>query len=185
MIELIISFSLGVMTWSFLEYAIHRWLGHYKPFQPNFFSKEHLQHHSKGNYFAPLKKKMFMVAIGFKLSLPIAWLVFGFQLGTAWLSGLFLMYLTYEWVHWRFHNHEGIGFYGRYLRRHHFYHHFVEPKMNHGVTSPIWDVVFGTYRTPAVIPVPMKLAMPWLLVGENQLLQPSLTDSYYLTGQRR
>ena len=126
MMAFIIAFGLGVMTWSFLEYAIHRWLGHFKRFQPNFFSKEHLQHHSKGNYFAPLKKKMLMVGIGFKVSLPIAWLIFGFQLGTAWLSGLFLMYLTYEWVHWRFHNHEGIGVYGRYLRRHHFFHHFEE-----------------------------------------------------------
>jgi len=180
MINLLITFGLGVMTWSFLEYAIHRWLGHHKRFRPNFFSKEHLQHHSKGNYFAPLKKKLLMGVFGFKLSLPIAWLVFGFQLGTAWLSGLFLMYLTYEWVHWRFHHHQGIGVYGRYLRRHHFYHHFVDPKMNHGVTSPIWDIVFGTYRTPEVIPVPVKLVMPWLLDSDKAHIRAIFSENYRL-----
>jgi sterol desaturase/sphingolipid hydroxylase (fatty acid hydroxylase superfamily) len=34
--------------------------------------------------------------------------------------------------------------------------------MNHGVTSPIWDFVFGTYRRPGTITVPKKLCMAWL-----------------------
>ena len=63
----------------------------------------------------------------------------------------------------REHTHPGFGAYGRWARRHHFYHHFINAKMNHGVTTPIWDLVFGTYRkADVVIEVPSKLAMPWL-----------------------
>ena len=50
----------------------------------------------------------------------------------------------------------------RYLRRHHFHHHFVDGRKNHGVTTPIWDFVFGTYEQPTKIRVPAKLCMPWL-----------------------
>jgi sterol desaturase/sphingolipid hydroxylase (fatty acid hydroxylase superfamily) len=73
------------------------------------------------------------------------------------------MYVAYEVVHRRLHTHRGVGAVGRYLRRHHFHHHFGNPRLNHGVTSPIWDVVFGTFQAPGVITVPEKLAMDWLV----------------------
>ena len=31
------------------------------------------------------------------------------------------------------------------------------------MTTPLWDLIFRTYRTPGVIPVPAKLCMRWLL----------------------
>jgi sterol desaturase/sphingolipid hydroxylase (fatty acid hydroxylase superfamily) len=73
------------------------------------------------------------------------------------------MYLAYEWVHRRAHTHRGVGAYGRFLRRHHFHHHFGNPRVNHGVTSPVWDVVLGTFETPERIRVPEKLCMRWLV----------------------
>ncbi len=185
MLTTILAFIFGVFTWTFMEYVIHRWLGHHPRFRPNFFSKEHIQHHSKGHYFATAKKKIVIASVAVKVMLPISWLVVGFQVGTAWVLGVGFMYLGYEWLHWRLHTHQGIGAYGRYLRKHHFYHHFVEPRMNHGVTSPIWDVVFGTYRTPQVIPVPAKLAMPWLVDQNEGWLLPRFHHHYQLIGQAR
>jgi hypothetical protein len=35
--------------------------------------------------------------------------------------------------------------------------------MNHGVTTPLWDIVFGTYEEPETIRVPKKIVMPWLI----------------------
>jgi len=66
----------------------------------------------------------------------------------------------------------GVGFYGRWARRHHFYHHFHDPKVNHGVTSPIWDIVFGTYHKPDVIRVPEKLKMVWLCDETGEVKEP-------------
>jgi hypothetical protein len=65
-------------------------------------------------------------------------------------------------LHRRLHTHRGFGVVGRCLRRHHF-HHFGNPRVNHGVTSPLWDVVCGTSEAPGVITVPEQLAMDWLV----------------------
>jgi sterol desaturase/sphingolipid hydroxylase (fatty acid hydroxylase superfamily) len=79
------------------------------------------------------------------------------------VTGLVTFYGVYEWLHRREHTHAGIGAYGRWARRHHFHHHFVDGRRNHGVTTPIWDLVFGTYARPERIRVPAKLCMAWLL----------------------
>ena len=46
----------GVVSWSLLEYVIHRWLGHDGRFRGNPFGVEHVRHHAEGNYFAPTVK---------------------------------------------------------------------------------------------------------------------------------
>ena len=48
---------LGIFTWTFTEYVIHRWLGHDPRLRPNPFASEHVRHHGQGNYFAPAWKK--------------------------------------------------------------------------------------------------------------------------------
>ena len=55
---MILALVLGVFSWTFLEYVVHRWLGHDSRFRPNFFASEHTRHHSQGNYFAPAVKKI-------------------------------------------------------------------------------------------------------------------------------
>jgi sterol desaturase/sphingolipid hydroxylase (fatty acid hydroxylase superfamily) len=34
---------------------------------------------------------------------------------------------------------------GRYLKKRHARHHFLDPDSDYGVSSPLWDVVFGTF----------------------------------------
>ena len=51
--RILLAIAAGVATWSFLEYTIHRWLGHDKRLLRNPFGIEHTAHHSRGNYFAP------------------------------------------------------------------------------------------------------------------------------------
>ncbi len=157
-----LSVFLGMLTWSLLEYCIHRWLGHDSRFRPNLFAKEHVRHHIEGNYFAPGWKKGIaaLVMLG-TAAVPAVWIA-GMAIGLAFSAGLVGFYLAYEILHRREHTHAGIGLYGRWARRHHFYHHFVDARFNHGVTSPLWDLVFGTHRTPTVITVPARLLMPWL-----------------------
>ena len=92
---------------------------------------------------------------------PVAW--FAGAIGAAWIAGLLAFYGVYEVFHRREHTHAGVGRYGRWARAHHFHHHFVDPRSNHGVTSPLWDHVFGTYQATGVIPVPPRLAMAWLV----------------------
>lgn len=159
--SLALASALGALTWTLLEYCIHRWLGHDRRLRGNPFGVEHVRHHSEGNYFAATSKKIMVTGL--------AAIVFGAPAvalagatGAAWAAGLVAFYVVYELLHRREHTHAGIGAYGRWARRHHFHHHFVDPRKNHGVTSPLWDLVFGTYARPSTIPVPERLCMPWL-----------------------
>ena len=162
MIALVIASLLGVLTWTFLEYVIHRWMGHDRRFKRTPFGVEHVRHHIEGNYFAPTWKKV-VVAIVFTavLSGPAVLLV-GTGPGLAYVLGLMSFYGVYEVSHRREHTHPGFGAYGRWARRHHFHHHFVDGRSNHGVTTPLWDLVFGTYQRPTRIEVPEQLCMSWL-----------------------
>lgn len=159
----LVAAALGVLTWSLLEYVIHRWLGHDKRYLRNVFGREHTAHHAKGHYFAPSWKKGAAALITTALVAPPAVASAGWGLGLAYVGGLVGFYLFYELVHRLAHVWEGVGPYARWLRRHHFHHHFEDPAVNHGVTSPLWDWVFGTYVAPGVTRVPEKLAMRWLV----------------------
>lgn len=176
---------LGILTWSFMEYSIHRWLGHDRKTMPNFFSVEHLRHHSEGNYFAPMTKKVGAVAVAMALIGTPAYLAFEVA-GVAYVAGLLGFYLFYEILHRLEHTHGATTAYGRWARRHHFHHHFHNPKMNHGVTSPLWDVVFGTYQHPAaVITVPQRLQMPWLAEEGSDRVHDRWAEHYAIRTAKR
>jgi sterol desaturase/sphingolipid hydroxylase (fatty acid hydroxylase superfamily) len=174
----------GILTWSLMEYLIHRFAGHSRGFaKKNPFGIEHTAHHSRGDYFAPWWKKLlfsfgFLAVIG-----PVAVLVAGTELGITYTLGLVGFYVAYEVLHRALHSWEGVGPYARWARRHHFHHHFHDPKVNHGVTSPIWDLVFGTYRRPRQIVVPVKLAMRWLRDPATGEVYPRLARDYALRGR--
>lgn len=155
-----IAFILGVLAWTLAEYAIHRGFGHRKGAK-NPFSVEHLKHHALVTYFAPTWKKAIVAVAVFAVCALIA--------GPAFAGGFAAMYVTYEWVHRRLHTHAALTAYGRWARRHHFHHHFARPRMNHGVTTPLWDWVFGTLDVPDQVKVPRGNALPWMPAGEQTL----------------
>lgn len=160
---MIVAALLGAFSWSFLEYVIHRWLGHDGRFRRNPFGVEHVRHHIEGNYFAPSYKKLAIAAGAVALLCVPAIAIAGRATGVAYVGGLMGFYGAYEVLHRLEHVWAGIGPYARWARKHHFHHHFVDARTNHGVTSPLWDLVFGTYRKPGVITVPRKLCMAWLM----------------------
>ena len=160
---IVVALLAGVLTWTLLEYLIHRWMGHDRRFRKSPFGVEHIRHHIEGNYFSPTWKKLIAAAIFASVLSGPAIALAGTTSGLAYVAGLTSFYGIYEWLHRREHTHAGIGWYGRFVRRHHFHHHFVDGRKNHGVTTPIWDLVFGTYQAPTSIRVPTKLCMSWLL----------------------
>jgi len=178
----IAAFLSGAFLWTLLEYLIHRFLGHAHTKNP--FGQEHVAHHSRGNYFAPWYKKLGAAALLSALLLPPG-LYFAGSAGGLFVGGLLLMYGSYELLHRLEHVHSGFGAYGRWARRHHFYHHFHDPKMNHGVTTPIWDIVFGTYvPIEDPIEVPKKLQMAWLCDPTTQEVWPQHAGDYALRGRK-
>lgn len=174
--DLLAASLLGGLTWTLLEYLLHRFLGHQH--RHNVFAREHLRHHAEGNYFAPAWKKVAAAALfAALLGVPAAALV-GARVGLGYVWSVIGAWLAYEWVHWWAHVHPGWTAYGRWVRRNHFSHHFHHPRQCHGVTSPIWDLAFGTWAAPPErIEVPERLAMPWL-TDPSGALRDELTDGW-------
>lgn len=185
MLTVALAALLGAIAWTFLEYVIHRFLGHDRRFiRRTAFGREHTAHHSRGDYFAPWYLKGLAASVALSLSAALAVWVAGTGPGLAFAGGLTGTYLAYEVLHRLLHVWEGVGPYARWARRHHFYHHFHDPKRNHGVTSPLWDHVFGTHGSVEVIEVPPKLAMRWLTDAGTGALRPHLEGRYRLTARR-
>ncbi len=188
----VVSFALGASTWSVLEYVLHRFSGHApraskdkrKPglFDGDFGS-EHQAHHTDTRYFTPTPRKVAAAAV----VLPTIAIAGSFLVGPRHAIGFALgfgaAYASYETLHRRIHTHAPWNPYSRWARRHHLAHHFKSPRHNHGVTSPLWDVVFGTYQTPEQVRVPRRHAPDWLLDESGQIALAHRRD-YTLGGGR-
>lgn len=180
MLSLGTAFFSGAFTWTFMEYALHHWVFHIGRERTE-GGREHLQHHISPDYFAaPLKKTAFAVPIlgtigvlaSFATSLPV---------GMTFALGITLGWLGYEILHQRIHLKAPLNAYGRWARRNHLHHHFASTRKNHGVTSPLWDVVFGTYQPAPMVKIPKRHAakFPWLLAeGETQKVAPSVASDF-------
>ncbi len=179
----------GALAWTLGEYLMHRFAMHALKGR-GMASREHLTHHAK--YDSVLEKWWFawmgVVGVGLALGVNTSSIMgsVGWCLGIGWVGG----YGFYDWLHFRAHRREIrrpqslAGTYERFVRRHHFHHHFGHPNANHGVTTPIWDLVFGTYeRVDGPVKVPRRLAMRWLL-DEAGEVRPEHRDDYELVGRR-
>jgi sterol desaturase/sphingolipid hydroxylase (fatty acid hydroxylase superfamily) len=133
------------------------------------------------DYFAPWWQKALAALAASGLLLPLAVLAGGPAPGLAFTAGFIAMYLAYEVLHRRAHTRPPRGPYGRWRRRHHFAHHFLDPRRGQGVTSPLWDFAFGTRLPAARVRVPRRLAMPWLVDARGEL-RPEYADDYELVG---
>ena len=101
----------------------------------------------------------------------------GIAFGVAWVFA----YFFYEWHHRASHLRGPRNEWERWLRVHHFHHHFGHPLTNQGVTISLWDHVFRTNVSPEKVRVPRRLVMPWL-IDENGEVLPEHRDDYELVG---
>jgi sterol desaturase/sphingolipid hydroxylase (fatty acid hydroxylase superfamily) len=177
--------ALGAASWTLAEHLIHDHLGHRLTKSRNPFTREHVKHHATTSYFAKTSKKALAAALTAATVGPLSSALLGRRRGVAYTAGLLTMYISYEVLHRRAHTHAPETRYGRWLRKHHFHHHFHSPKMNHGVTSPVWDWVFGTYEEPGVVQVPARHAMDWLVDPATGEVRAEHADDYQLVHKSR
>lgn len=145
-------FAAGIFVWTLTEYLVHRFVFHYEPrSEPmkRFFFLFHGVHHAQPQ----CKTRLVMPPA---VSIPGAILVYGalsLIVGTVlgaphWVapvfSGFVLGYLVYDIIHYATHHLPMYGRLMKYLKRYHMLHHFKTPEQRYGVSSPLWDVVFGT-----------------------------------------
>lgn len=171
----------GAICWSLTEYLMHRFLGHVYGANTD-FGKLHRKHHAEKDHFdAPINKVKTALKVGAVMG-TLTCAAVGIVMGLCFTVGFVAMYAAYEFVHHSLHVKAPTTFYGRWARQHHFYHHFEKPSFNHGVTSPLWDIVFGTYKKPDTVRVPRKFAMRWL-IDDDAEIWANLRGDYSLRGR--
>lgn len=176
---LIVIFIIGALSWSFAEYGMHNWVGHLGN-RRNEFSREHMKHHDDPNYHAPTWKKLLSSAAALVILTLLGWPLLGLLPASAFAAGFVAGYGGYEATHRWIHEVPPTGPLSRYLRRHHFHHHYADATSNHGVTSPLWDLILGTYQTPQQLRVPKGHEMAWMRDPDTGRVNAAVAADYVL-----
>jgi sterol desaturase/sphingolipid hydroxylase (fatty acid hydroxylase superfamily) len=147
----------GVAFWTLLEYVLHRWVFHFTPSPNSELAQDvhfliHGVHHDWPHDPDRLVMPPVMsVLLAFVLGYPM-YLVIGPRYFQSFFAGLIVGYIWYDMTHYAVHHLKPRTDAGAKLRRHHYLHHFKTPEARYGVSTPIWDFVFGTMprdeRTP-------------------------------------
>lgn len=140
-------FLLGVLVWSVTEYVMHRFVFHYEP--PGKWGKRlHFIFHGVHHDYPNDSKRLVMPP---SVSIPLALLfyfgfknLFGATLVAPFFAGFLVGYLFYDMLHYAVHHVNSNNKIFIALKTHHLKHHFKEPNLGYGVSSPLWDVVVGT-----------------------------------------
>lgn len=135
---LLVPVAAGFLLWTLLEYWFHRVVLH--DWQP--FRALHATHHRDVKAFIAIPP--WGSSIIFVLSLEFLLMVFEHHIATALMAGLTLGYLTYSYAHDSIHRNWWPV--PAWVKRNHEYHHETKATAAFGVSSPLWDIVFGTFR---------------------------------------
>jgi sterol desaturase/sphingolipid hydroxylase (fatty acid hydroxylase superfamily) len=147
-----LGFLMGLFLWTLAEYTLHRFVFHYKPrnaWQERISFLFHGIHHAQ-----PQVKTRLVMPLPVSIPLAVAFyalfsVVAGRLLGSPqWIapvmSGFLIGYLLYDLTHYATHHFAMRSGYPRFIKRYHMQHHYKDPGTRFGVSSPVWDWVFGT-----------------------------------------
>jgi len=139
---------IGLLTWSLAEYLIHRYVFHLKPssdFGRKVVYSAHGNHHD--DPFDPLRGVMPILPAILYASILYSffYLIVPAMYLDAFFAAFMLGYLLYDGIHFYTHHARPKYKLGKYLRRVHLVHH-VHDDVMFGISSPLWDWVFSTYR---------------------------------------
>ena len=144
---------IGLFSWSLFEYVMHRFIFHYDArsrLARKFLYHAHVSHHENPTGKSQISASLIMgLPIG-AVYWPLAWAVTGSWVAASWMFiGLAAGFFGYKWVHFQCHHRRSRLRLLRYLRHYHLLHHYKTPELRFGVTSPLFDLVFGTFRAPS------------------------------------
>lgn len=140
----------GLLSWGLVEYVLHRFIFHYDARSESgrkLVYDAHLSHHEDPGATDRLFTSLRMSAPIAAAYWVLAWTAAGSWRAAVYLFiGLVAGYFCYEWLHFQAHHGRPRLRPLRYLRKYHLLHHHRTPGLRFGVTSPLFDLAFGTYR---------------------------------------
>lgn len=140
-------FIAGLFIWTLTEYLLHRFAFHYEP-KSAWGKRMHYLTHGVHHAYPNDTKRLVMVP---SVSIPLALLFYGLfylLMGPYYVApffaGFIFGYICYDEIHYATHHAPFKGGIFLWLKHHHILHHYREPARGFGVSSPLWDYVFGT-----------------------------------------
>jgi sterol desaturase/sphingolipid hydroxylase (fatty acid hydroxylase superfamily) len=139
-------FLLGIFAWTLIEYVMHRFAFHYPATSEKGKKAIWLVHgvhhddpkHPDKLYQPPLTNIILMFLFYVSISLMMGKFVYLF------LPGIIIGYLMYSSIHFIIHNFKPPFKWLQPLWRHHNMHHYRFTNKAFGVSTPFWDMIFGT-----------------------------------------
>jgi 4-hydroxysphinganine ceramide fatty acyl 2-hydroxylase len=141
-------FILGLFVWTLVEYIMHRFLFHYAPDDKPWAQRIHFIFHGvHHDYPSDAKRLVLPPSVSIPLATGFYFLfdailpandVFGF------FPGFILGYLVYDISHYAIHHFNFKGSLWKKIKQHHMLHHYQDPEKGYGVSSPLWDKIFGS-----------------------------------------
>jgi len=141
-------FVLGILLWTLLEYLIHRYIFHYEP-KSHLGKRLHYIVHGVHHDYPNDARRLVMPP---SISVPLAvlfyilfLLIFG-HLAPGVFAGLVFGYVCYDMLHYATHHFPMKRGLWLWLKQYHLRHHYKDDDAGFGISSPLWDFVFGTTR---------------------------------------
>lgn len=138
--------AIGIFSWTLFEYFAHRFLFHMTP-KGETGKKIAYILHGNHHHFPRDKQRLFMPPVP---SLILASIIFGVQYllfgndAFMFFPGFILGYLMYGSMHYAIHAWNPPFKFMKPLWRNHHLHHYKDEQRGFGVSTTIWDRVFGT-----------------------------------------
>ncbi|HEX8500983.1 MAG TPA: sterol desaturase family protein [Pyrinomonadaceae bacterium] len=143
-------FVVGLLTWGLYEYVTHRWVLHREPKAEGFNlpgNLTHLRHHAEPDSLQRLNVQLSESVPVCVVYFLAAWALAGsWQAATHLYTGLIAGYFFYEYLDFQAHHGTSRGRLTRYFRKYHLQHHHHDATVRFGVTSPLFDYLFGTFH---------------------------------------
>ncbi|ORX52796.1 hypothetical protein DM01DRAFT_1336575 [Hesseltinella vesiculosa] len=143
-------FALGVVIWTLLEYLLHRFFFHVDDYLPDHQMAFliHFTLHGFHHYLPMDKLRLVMPpTLGIVIAYPLinlGYLLFPLPMAHAVISGGVVGYVMYDCTHYYLHHAKVFKYHFREMKKYHMAHHYKNYEDGYGITSKLWDVVFGT-----------------------------------------
>ncbi len=138
-------YAAGLMSWTLIEYVLHRFVFHFHP-RSAWGRRIHFIFHGVHHDYPNDAKRLVMPP---SASIPLAvlfYLLFDLLLPQdqlyAVFPGMLTGYLIYDMSHYAFHHHTFKNPLLKRLKKHHMLHHYADETRGFGVSSALWDKIF-------------------------------------------
>lgn len=140
----------GALSWGLIEYGLHRFVFHYRArsdFGRKILYAAHLSHHEDPNARDRLvASPLLSLPIATAYYLVVLLITRSLHAASYLYAGMTAGYFCYEWLHFQAHHRRPRIRVLRYLKKYHLQHHHQTPELRFGVTSPLFDVLLGTFE---------------------------------------